>query len=141
MKFAFACTFAASVPLIISMPTAAIAADVQAPGASPSQDRAATTNSDEARDNGAIIVTGARTRLPATALPLTVDVLGGEDMDGQVAVSGSVIDAVSARMPSFSPTREKLSGSGESLRGRSPLYAINGVPQSTPTASPSSAPC
>ena len=79
-----------------------------------------------------IIVTGARSILPATALPLTVDVLGGEQLDDQVLVSGSVIDAVSAIMPSFSPTREKLSGSGESLRGRSPLFAINGVPQSTP---------
>src|SRR3546814_1918557 len=34
--------------------------------------------------------------------------------------------------PSFSPTRQKLSGSGETLRGRAPLYAINGIPQSTP---------
>ena len=80
----------------------------------------------------AIVVTGARTRLPVTALPLTVDVVGGKALTDQVAVSGSVIDAVSAKLPSFSPTREKLSGSGESLRGRSPLFAINGVPQSTP---------
>ena len=79
-----------------------------------------------------IVITGARTRLPATALPLTYDVLGGEAFKEQVALSGSVIDAVSARLPAFSPTREKLSGSGETLRGRSPLFAINGVPQSTP---------
>lgn len=79
-----------------------------------------------------IVVTGARSILPVTALPLTVDVLGGEQLDEQVLQSGSVVDAISARMPSFSPTREKLSGSGESLRGRSPLFAINGVPQSTP---------
>ena len=79
-----------------------------------------------------IIVTGARSILPATALPLSVDVLAGEELDEQVAISGSVIDAVAARMPSFSPTREKLSGAGESLRGRSALFAINGVPQSTP---------
>ena len=82
--------------------------------------------------NDDIIVTGTRSILPATALPLTVDVLGGENLREQVAVSGSVIDAVSARMPAFSPTREKLSGAGESLRGRSALFAINGVPQSTP---------
>lgn len=79
-----------------------------------------------------IIITGARTTLPASALPLTVDVLGGEDFQRQVAVSGSVIDALSARIPAFSPTREKLSGMGETLRGRSPLFAINGIPQSTP---------
>ncbi len=79
-----------------------------------------------------IVVTGARTALPVTALPLTVDVLGGEDFQQQVAVSGSLVDAVAARLPAFSPTREKLSGMGETLRGRSALFAINGVPQSTP---------
>lgn len=82
--------------------------------------------------NPDIVITGARTKLPATALPMTVDVLGGQALKDQLAISGSVIDAVSARLPSFSPTREKMSGSGESLRGRSPLFAINGVPQSTP---------
>lgn len=100
--------------------------------------RAAHESSSPAEGRGAgsersdIVITGARTRLPATALPLTYDVIGGEDLREQVANSGSVIDAVSARLPAFSPTREKLSGSGETLRGRSPLFAINGVPQSTP---------
>ncbi|MGH1560464.1 hypothetical protein ACRAWD_27970 [Caulobacter segnis] len=50
----------------------------------------------------------------------------------QVAVSGSIVDAISTLSPSFSPTRQKLSGAGETLRGRSPLCAINGIPQSTP---------
>ena len=96
---------------------------------------AAATSTEEASSDAteeAIVVTTTRSILPATALPLTVDVLGGEDLREQIAVSGSVIDAVSARMPAFSPTREKLSGSGETLRGRSPLFAIDGVPQSTP---------
>ncbi|MBA3677482.1 MAG: TonB-dependent receptor [Sphingosinicella sp.] len=84
------------------------------------------------KDEDAIVVTGARTILPITALPLTVDILGGEELQQQIAVSGSIVDAVSARFPSFSPTREKLSGSGETLRGRSALFAINNVPQSTP---------
>jgi iron complex outermembrane receptor protein len=87
---------------------------------------------DEAEMDTTIVVTAARTELPASALPLTIDVLGGENLRDQVAVSGSVVDAVSARFPAFSPTREKLSGAGESLRGRSPLFAINGIPQSTP---------
>lgn len=84
------------------------------------------------RDPDDIIITGARSILPATALPLTYDILGGEQLDEAATVYGSVIDAVAATMPAFSPTREKLSGSGETLRGRSPLFAINGVPQSTP---------
>jgi len=79
-----------------------------------------------------IVVTAARTQLPASALPLTVDVIDSEALERQLLVSGSTVDAVSALLPSFSPTREKLSGAGESLRGRAPLYAINGIPQSTP---------
>ena len=78
------------------------------------------------------IVTAARTILPPNALPLTIDVIGKQELDQQIAISGSVTDAVSVLTPSFSPTRGKLSGSGETLRGRSPLYAINGIPQSTP---------
>jgi iron complex outermembrane receptor protein len=79
-----------------------------------------------------LVVTAARSILPASALPLTVDVIDRETLSKQVAVSGSIVDAVSALLPAFSPTREKLSGVGETLRGRSPLYAINGIPQSTP---------
>jgi iron complex outermembrane recepter protein len=79
-----------------------------------------------------IVVTAARTILPASALPLTVDVIDRETLSRQVAVSGSTVDAVSALLPSFSPTREKITGFGETLRGRSPLYAINGISQTTP---------
>jgi iron complex outermembrane receptor protein len=88
---------------------------------------------DEGTASGeAIVVTAARTILPPNALPLTIDVISKDSLDQQVAVAGSVIDAVANLTPSFSPTRQKLSGSGETLRGRSPLYAINGIPQSTP---------
>lgn len=89
---------------------------------------------DEAADAtaGTIVVTAARTALPANALPLTIDVIDQETLAQQVSISGSVVDAVSNLTPSFSPTRQKLSGAGETLRGRSPLYAINGIPQSTP---------
>lgn len=81
---------------------------------------------------GAIVVTAARTALPANALPLTIEVIAKDSLDQQIAISGSVNDAVATLTPSFSPTRQKLSGAGETLRGRSPLYAINGIPQSTP---------
>ncbi|WP_285017238.1 TonB-dependent receptor [Novosphingobium sp. fls2-241-R2A-195] len=79
-----------------------------------------------------IVVTAARTILPLNALPLTVDVIDNAALNQQVAIGGSIVDAVSALTPSFSPTRQKLSGAGETLRGRSPLYAINGIPQTAP---------
>lgn len=91
----------------------------------------AAAEADERRGED-IIITAARTILPPSALPLTVDVIDNETLNEQLAISGSVTDAVANLTPSFSPTRQKLSGAGETLRGRSPLYAINGIPQSTP---------
>ncbi|HRE34329.1 MAG TPA: TonB-dependent receptor [Sphingopyxis terrae] len=92
----------------------------------------AQTAAPDTKGEDNIVVTAARTILPPNALPLTVDVIGKEALDQQVLISGSVTDAVATLTPSFSPTRQKLSGAGETLRGRSPLYAINGIPQSTP---------
>ncbi|MCY1646582.1 TonB-dependent receptor [Caulobacter sp. SL161] len=90
------------------------------------------TREPNATDLEQVVITAARTILPASALPLTVDVVDRETLSQQVTISGSIIDAISTLSPSFSPTRQKLSGAGETLRGRSPLYAINGIPQSTP---------
>ncbi len=109
--------------LAVTMPGMAFAQDS---GVTPVAGEPATDPSDE------IVVTAARTILPPNALPLTIDVIDKKSLDQQIAISGSVTDAVATLTPSFSPTRQKLSGAGETLRGRSPLYAINGIPQSTP---------
>ena len=98
----------------------------------PAVAQVAEDDSAAAEDKASIVVNATRTQLPPSALPLTIDVIDSEALDRQVQISGSTVDAVSALLPSFSPTREKLSGAGESLRGRSPLYAINSIPQSTP---------
>jgi iron complex outermembrane recepter protein len=94
------------------------------------QEQAENSTAEGADDS--IVVTAARSQLPPSALPLTIDVIDGAGLDQQVAIAGSAVDAVAALTPSFSPTRQKLSGAGESLRGRSPLFAINGIPQTTP---------
>ncbi|HXG80682.1 MAG TPA: TonB-dependent receptor plug domain-containing protein, partial [Sphingomicrobium sp.] len=123
MRLAF-CAASAAIFVLVPGPLLAASTEADATG------QASAPVQDEAGEE--IVVTGARSHLPITALPLTVDVVGGKELTDQVAISGSVVDAVAARLPAFSPTREKLSGAGETLRGRSPLYAINGVPQSTP---------
>jgi iron complex outermembrane receptor protein len=79
-----------------------------------------------------LVVSAARTRLPLTALPLTADVIDSETLQRQLQISGSVVDAIAALTPSFSPSRQKLTGQGETLRGRSPLFAIDGIPQTAP---------
>src|SRR3546814_18635571 len=86
----------------------------------------------DAEGAGRIIGTAAPTILPSNGLAMTIDVIGRETLNQQVAIGGSIVDAVSALTPSFSPTRQKLYGAVETLRGRSPLYAINGIPQTAP---------
>ncbi len=90
-----------------------------------------TAPSDTAADEP-IVVTAARTTLPITALPLTAEVIDRETLERQLQISGSVVDAIAALTPSFSPARQKLTGQGETLRGRSPLFAIDGIPQTAP---------
>lgn len=99
-------------------------------GANPAMGQEASDGDPERGSD--IVVTATRSALPVNALPLTIDVIDDEALSQQVVISGSIVDAVSNLTPSFSPTRQKLSGAGETLRGRSPLYAINGIPQSTP---------
>lgn len=79
-----------------------------------------------------VIVTATRQAVPASAIPATIQIISPEQTRVQAQIGGSAIDAVSALVPSFSPTRQKMSGAGETLRGRSPLFLIDGVPQSTP---------
>jgi iron complex outermembrane recepter protein len=95
--------------------------------AAPGDATAATT---EAPD--VVIVSATRVPLPETAIPTTVQVITPEQARIQTQIGGSAIDAVSALVPSFTPTRQKMTGAGETLRGRSPLFMIDGVPQSTP---------
>jgi iron complex outermembrane receptor protein len=82
--------------------------------------------------SGEIIVSATRVPTPITAIPSTVRVLDRNTLDTQLAVSPSLIDSLSFSIPSFAPGRQKMTSTGESLRGRTPLYMVDGIPQSTP---------
>ena len=86
----------------------------------------------QAEADDAIVVTATRVPTPITALPQTVRVLDREAVETQLAVSPSLLDSLSFSIPSLAPGRQKLTSTGESLRGRTPLYLVDGVPQSTP---------
>lgn len=108
--------------LLLSVSVLSLAA--AAPALAQEADRAATLDE--------VIVTAARTQLPRSAMPSTVEVIGEAEIAQQTALGSSAVEIVATLIPSFSPTRQKLSGAGETLRGRSPLFLVDGVPQSTP---------
>ncbi|MEM6948282.1 MAG: TonB-dependent receptor plug domain-containing protein, partial [Pseudomonadota bacterium] len=79
-----------------------------------------------------VIVQAARRDVPIEALPQTVQLIDTETIRAQSLLSTNLVDVIGQVVPSFSPSRQKLSGRGETFRGREPLYLIDGVPQSNP---------
>jgi len=81
-----------------------------------------------------VTVSASTSRLPDSdaALPNTITVITAEELREQLAVTRDLSQVLANLIPAFAPSRQKMSSFGESLRGRQPLYMVDGVPQSTP---------
>jgi len=81
-----------------------------------------------------VVVSASTSRLPDSeaALPNTITVIDRVQLEQQLAVTQDISQVLANLIPAFAPSRQKLSSFGESLRGRQPLYMVDGVPQSTP---------
>lgn len=82
-----------------------------------------------------VLVTANRVARPLSTVPNTVTLIGREALDQQLAIENDISTVLGNLIPSFSPSRQKFTNAGESLRGRKPLYLIDGVPQSNPLRS------
>ncbi|MGK5009507.1 TonB-dependent receptor [Janthinobacterium sp. MDB2-8] len=80
----------------------------------------------------AVVVSASRSNIAADKAPQTVVIIGKAEIARQLAISGNSSDVLSSVLPSYTPSRGKMNGSGETLRGRAPLILIDGVPQSNP---------
>ncbi len=79
-----------------------------------------------------VIVSATRVPTPVSALPNTVTIVDRAAIEQRTAASDDLASLLESNVPGFSPSLKKLTGRGETLRGRNPLYTINGVPQHTP---------
>lgn len=86
----------------------------------------------EAGDGGDIVVTALRSTGAAKDLPVKIDVFSEEEVRQQQSLATTSNEVLANLVPSFAPSRQKLTGGGETFRGRAPLYLVDGVPQSTP---------
>ncbi|MEO1657263.1 MAG: TonB-dependent receptor [Pseudomonadota bacterium] len=108
-----------------------LAVGVSAAGLS-SVSMAQENNVQTEQSDDTVVVQATRRPLPVEDLPSKVRLIDRETIDNQIGFSTNLVDIIGQRVPSFSPSRQKLSGVGESFRGREPLYLIDGVPQSNP---------
>jgi iron complex outermembrane recepter protein len=79
-----------------------------------------------------VMVTATRVERPLSTIPNTVTVINEVALEDQLAIHNDVSTVLGNLIPSFAPSRQKMTNAGESLRGRKPLYMIDGVPQSSP---------
>ncbi|MGH7444341.1 MAG: TonB-dependent receptor, partial [Longimicrobiales bacterium] len=78
------------------------------------------------------VLAATRTGTSAATLPVKVEVIAEREIEVQQSLTSNPTEVLSNLIPSFSPARQKLTTSGESFRGRRPLFLIDGVPQSNP---------
>lgn len=79
-----------------------------------------------------VTVSATRTETPVSELRRSVTVVPGVEIDQQKRIDRSVGEILSKTVPGFSPSTEALTDFGQTLRGRTFLTLIDGVPQSTP---------
>jgi iron complex outermembrane receptor protein len=79
-----------------------------------------------------VIITASRSNVARDKAPQTVVVIDKATIERQLTLSSNSSDVLSNLLPSYTPSRGKMNGSGETLRGRTPLILIDGVPQSNP---------
>ena len=79
-----------------------------------------------------IVVTGSRIVESIDEVPATITIINRKEIEAQLKVSPELQSLLSALVPGLAPNTGSSSNSTQTLRGRSPLVMIDGVPQSTP---------
>lgn len=124
------------------LPSGAYVVRAEGPAASPTERRVEIGTEPTTLDlvvtrvamalEGLEVVTTVRGARTASSLPVKVEVLDETELRTQRTLATNPTEMLANLVPSFSPGRQKLTSSGESFRGRRPLFLVDGIPQSNP---------
>jgi len=95
---------------------------------------AAAPADQESTTNGprSVVVTATRGSKAIDKIPGAVSVITRAELDEQLRVAEDLSAVLAAQVPGYSPSTQKLTSAGESMRGRTALILFDGVPQSNP---------
>lgn len=79
-----------------------------------------------------IIVSAGRTKETIDQVPASVSVVGFKTLQQNLMITSNPGDILENRVPGLAPSTGLSSNFGQTLRGRSLLIMVDGVPQSTP---------
>lgn len=112
-------------PLLLALAMATVPGAVLAQSA----DNSSGNNAEALPD---LVITAKRNKSTAGESPQKTTIITREQIEQQQVISSDPGQVLSNLIPSYSPGRQKLSNAGETFRGRSPLFLVDGVPQSNP---------
>lgn len=79
-----------------------------------------------------VTITASRKAEIIDRTPASVQVLHANEIQSQAAISSSLSNILGYAVPSLGFSSNTTSNTGQTLRGRTPLILIDGIPQSTP---------
>ncbi len=86
----------------------------------------------DSTDQQPMVVTATRSGAEQQDSAQVIRVISRQELEQQRRITSDSSEILSNLLPDYSPPRQKMSGSGETLRGRTPLVMIDGIPQSNP---------
>ena len=89
-----------------------------------------TEPSDDAIEE--VIVTGSRVPKAADKIPGAVNVIGELEVERSLTLSSDITALLTRTVPGYAESKQQLSNTGETLRGRIALRLFDGVPQGSP---------
>jgi iron complex outermembrane receptor protein len=93
---------------------------------------AGATQAEDAASIEEVIVTGSRIQERIDEVPSSVSIVDREAIAKEMAINSELQNILATRVPGLAPSTNSTSNFGQTLRGRSTLVMIDGVPQSTP---------
>lgn len=91
-----------------------------------------TVMAEEPLNLESLAVSATRAESIVGETPQKITIISREQIEQQLAITTDQGQVLSNLLPSYSPSRQKLTSSGETFRGRSPLFLVDGIPQSNP---------
>lgn len=87
---------------------------------------------DEDRTLGEVVVTAGRKVEDISTIPSSVTVLSRREIQAQSNITTDISSMLGFAVPGLGVSTNKATNAGQTLRGRSVLVLIDGIPQSTP---------
>ncbi|MDE1463122.1 TonB-dependent receptor [Spartinivicinus poritis] len=91
-----------------------------------------SSEEDSSYQMDSVVVTATRYAQDIDKIAGAISVIDSKELQQQTLVADDLTSVIANLVPSFTPSRQKLSNQGENMRGRNVLIMVDGIPQNNP---------